>query len=200
VRLAAGALNNNDSCSEELRDCRGTKFTFHFPFQCGYPHGFVVAVQTIAVERIKRATPICRRHSRSLVFRQFLCCQAFFGISCTFVIAPIDATNTSLRLLLTTQRFVWISCTQSRHEYLLYYHGQDPRPGGLGEDMRYLYQYKCGAIARRVVSRHSHVQLVCIRCGRSQFVFLYCRGIRSIELPSFNPVTPLPLGPTTMDE
>jgi hypothetical protein len=54
VRLAAGTHSN--SCNEELGDYRRTTLIFHFPFQCRYPRGFVVPVQTIAVERIKIST------------------------------------------------------------------------------------------------------------------------------------------------
>ena len=65
VRLAAGTHSN--SCSEELRDYRGPKLMFHFPFHCGYLRGFVVAVQTIAAEHIKGAISFCGRQSRCLL-------------------------------------------------------------------------------------------------------------------------------------
>ena len=55
VRLAVGAHNN--FFSEKLVDYRCTPLML--PFQCRYPHGCVVAVQTITVGRIKRFTSSC---------------------------------------------------------------------------------------------------------------------------------------------
>ena len=51
VRSAPAAHRN--SCSEKLGDYHHTRLIFHFPVQCRYPRGFVVVVQTTAVERIK---------------------------------------------------------------------------------------------------------------------------------------------------
>lgn len=120
VRLAAGVHNNY--CSEELGDYCRTTSMFHFPLHCRYPRGFVASVQTIPVERIKRVhlrTVITSFPLISLLLSVFGY-LLFVGMSCTCVIAPIDATRL---LLLTTQLFVWISCTQSRHE-LVYYHSK----------------------------------------------------------------------------
>ena len=65
VRLAAGAHNNFGS--EEPGGYRGPKLMFRFLFRCGYPHGFVVAVQTVLVECIKISTSSCGRQSRCLL-------------------------------------------------------------------------------------------------------------------------------------
>ena len=64
ARSAAGTDNN--SCSQKLGDHRRT--SLGLPLQWRYPHGCVVAVQTITLERIERTTPTCGQQSPCLLW------------------------------------------------------------------------------------------------------------------------------------